>query len=76
MSRSVMKCPKCRGEFLSLIEIHEEFGKTDPGEILIDGGSLIPPSEFLFSVGDPVLVLIECAECGHEWRPRRQLVAP
>lgn len=72
MGARYLRCPKCGGiDDLVLIETHEEHGEADPGRIaLTETGSLIPPSEFYFSVGDPTRVEIICP-CGHEWRSRK-----
>ena len=72
-----LACPSCRrSDQVSVIEVHEEWGETDPGIVYLDDhGALIPPSEFIFSPGDPILVRANCSSCRHEWRPRTQRVS-
>lgn len=72
-----MRCPNCGNrDDLSLIEVHEEYGTTDPGRINRDrNGHLIAPTKFFFSPGNSILVEIQCYGCGHQWKPRQQLVS-
>lgn len=69
------RCPRCRSTQLSIIETHEEFGRTDFGQHEVDGSHVYPASVFIFEPGDPVRVEGECADCGHIWTMRRVVSA-
>lgn len=69
--RAHVLCPKCGARELSLIEITENVGITDPGVIERDErGNLIPPGRFDHSPGRITQVSLLCG-CGHQWTPRR-----
>ena len=57
----IHRCPQCRSQELVVVEQHIEVGSTDPGEVLIVDGEVIPPSDFWFAAGDPLRVDLECA---------------
>lgn len=63
-------CPRCRSQELSVIEVHDEHGETDPGEVFIVDGRVQPPSDFWFNPGDPTYTGFHCADCDHQWRSR------
>lgn len=70
--RAHVLCPKCGARELSLIEVTENVGITDPGVVERDGrGDLIPPGVFSYFPGNITRVALTCEPCGHEWTPRR-----
>lgn len=65
------RCPKCRCEYLSVIEAHEEIGFTDFALHEVSGQRIYPSVPFWFEPGSPIRVDMECSRCGHAWRSRR-----
>ena len=69
------RCPRCGGTYLSIMETHEEHGRTDFAQHEADAGLIYPAGDFYFEPGDPVRVEMECGDCGHQWRSRRRVGA-
>lgn len=67
------RCPKCRGKYLSIIEVHDEIGWTDFALHEVGGKFVYPSTGFYFEAGDPTRVEMECSGCGHQWRSRRRV---
>lgn len=66
-----VRCPKCRGDQISMVEVTEVIGTTDYGVIVIEDGGMVPPSDFWFEPGNILRLELQCGSCKHSWRPRK-----
>ena len=76
---TLVTCPRCGCNSLSVSECTENWGTTDFGPVSIEGGAIIPPGPFDFEPGGILRVLLTCESCRHEWPSRRpvgMVVAP
>lgn len=74
MATKCVRCPKCRGDQISVIEITEVIGGSDFGVVTVDEhDNIFPASDFMFEIGDIVRVDLECGKCKHYWRSRRSV---
>lgn len=71
----VASCPRCHSTNLSVVEITENAGYTEFGQVRVINGELVPPSLFDFEPGNILSVRLTCGDCDHEWASRRPVSA-